>query len=172
MVHPAGTASKTVNSLRTLIDALVALIEREYNKDSNYRDATMPPLKKVYKGEPTVGLEYPSVAVALRRVEYEDAPQDAGADLDPIEIDIICYSSEIRREEQVNESIGMLEAVRHILLDNKTVPTAEGVETTFQIGYRKMSADFDMIFGNFEGELIGVEVAILRAPAVMGELGY
>lgn len=172
MVHPNALTGKTTNSILDVFEALVALIERKYNADSTYRDPGMPPVKRVYFGEPATGLETPSIAVAIRRVVYIDAPQDAGADVDPLDIDIICYGQQFTREPQQKESIKMAEAVRHILLDNKTVPKADGTETVFQIGYREMTITFDTLLGNFDTSLVGVEVAQLSVPAVFAELGY
>ena len=171
MVHPAGTAGETVHSVVNIGNALVGLIEREYNKDASYRDPQDPAIHKVYFGEPAAPIT-PSIAVAFGEITYEDAPQDAGAEI-IAKCRIICYGSARILEDQQKEAIRMAEAIRHILLDNPTIPNKEGVEQIFQIGYGEMNIVFDeFITPNFAENPIGVTVAILNMTAVWSELGY
>ncbi|GAF67677.1 unnamed protein product, partial [marine sediment metagenome] len=79
---------------------------------------------------------------------------------------------EQRKEPQLIEAIRMAETVRHILLDNNTIPTAAGSEQVFQVGYRDMRIVFDTLIQNFEEEFIGIKVAVLSAHTVFAELGY
>ena len=142
MVHPVGLTGKTTHSLSDIMTALTSLIFREYNKDATYRDPQDKPLLKVHKGEPAGINDTPAAAVSFDSADYEDAPQDAGADIE-LHARIICYGNMHGAEAQQDEAIRMAEAIRHILLDNKQVPNASGTEQVYQIGYRKMRIVFD-----------------------------
>lgn len=171
MVHPTGLIGKTTHSLSAIQKALVNLLEREYNKDAGYRDPEMPPLKRVYYGEPAVILGVPCAGVEFSSVTFTDAPQDAGAEV-TAEIKIHLYGHEQTPEAQQGEAIKMAETVRHILIDNKTLPDADGTENVYQIGYLTMSFSFDSLLGNFNGQEIGVDIATITATTVWSELGY
>jgi len=171
MVHPAATTGKTVHSLEDIFDSLVALIERKYNADAEYRDPELPPLKEVYYGEPAVIMGTPAVAVKLVNARYEDAPQNAGADIES-EWVIICYGREHGAKPQQKESIRMAEIIRHIILDNTHLSTASGTEQVFQANYGEMEIEFDEYVKSNMDDLIGVQIAVIKFTAVFAELGY
>lgn len=178
MVHPSALTGKTTHSLLDIIESIRDLIFREYNKDAkpgiiSYRDPEMPALRGKYIGRPAVStIALPFLAVGYLSVIYEDAPQNAGADIEA-EVKIYMYGSEKRRHDQFVEAIKMAESVRHIILDNPTVPTAEGIEQVYQLGYKTMRVDFsEMVYENFRSEPVGVEVAEITVLAVFAEKGY
>jgi hypothetical protein len=176
MVHPSALTGKTTHSLLNIIKAVRDLVFREYNKDArpgkvSYRDAGLPPFKKALLGQPTVIPALPSVAVEIPEVLWSDAPQDAGSD-DRADIKIFLYGSKMTREPQLEESIKMVDCVRQIIIDNPTVPTKEGTERVFQLGYGESRANFDRLVDNFGEEEIGVEVALITLTAVWAETGF
>ena len=177
MVHPSALSGKTTHSLEDIGNAIRDLIFREYNKDArpgkvSYREPGMPPLRQKYLGQPAViPSPLPAVAVEFSSVVYSDAPQDAGSD-NEAEVKIFLYGTEMTRAAQQDEAIRMAECVRHIIIDNPTMPTAAGTEQVYQLGYREMRIEFDRLLQNFQGEFRGVEVAVLTAIAVFAETGF
>lgn len=171
-MHPNATIGKETHSLAAVMDAFISLLMRKYNADALYRQPTDPPVKKVYKGRPTVLNGVPAMAVWLELAEYEDAPQRAGADIKTW-WHVTCYGRERGVEPQQDEAIRMAEAVRHIVIDNHAIPTKEGTGTVYQMGYLDMTISFDEFIGrNNDGEDIGCEIADLKFLAVFGETGY
>lgn len=171
MVHPAGTAGETVHSVIDIGEALVGLLEREYNKDAAYRDPQDSSIQKVYFGEPAAPI-VPCLAIAFGDVAYEDSPQDSGAEV-TAKCRIICYGSKRILEDQQKEAIRMAEAVRHILLDNNTLPNKNGESQVFRACYNEMNITFDeFITANFAENPVGIAIAVLNLTIVWSELGY
>jgi len=176
MVHPSALTSKTTHSLINIGEAIRDLIFREYNKDAkpgkvSYRDVGMPPMKEKLFGQPDVLPSLPAVAIEISTAKFEDAPQKAGSD-NSVEFKIILYGRGVTRKTQQKEAIQMAVAVRHIIRDNPTVPTKEGVNQVFSLGYGEMGFEFDRLVQNFESATVGVEVAIITALAVYAETGF
>lgn len=178
MVHPSALVGKITHSLLDIGNATKDLIFREYNKDASpgkvsYRDAGLAPFRASFLGRPDVAQTIlPYLAVSFGLITYDDAPQDAGSD-NTAEIKIFLYGQEKRRKEQEQEAIKMVECVRHIILDNPTVPTKEGTEQVFQLGYLQSTAEFaEQVFENFQGDVVGVDVGILTVQAVFAEKGF
>lgn len=176
MVHPSALVGKITHSLIDIGEAIRDLVFREYNKDArpgkvSYRDLGMPPMKEKLFGQPSVLPSLPAVAVEISTVKFEDAPQQAGSD-NSAEFKIILYGRGITRRAQQKEAIQMAEAVRHIIRDNPTMPTKEGVEQVFSLGYGEMTFEFDRLVRNLEGDAVGVEIAIITALAVYAETGF
>jgi len=173
MVHPVGLGSKTTHSLLDIAESIRDLLFREYNKDAKYRDAGLMPFRGRYLGRQGAPIVVkPALSVAFGAVLYEDAPQDAGADVDA-EVKIFLFGTEKTSGAQFVEAVRMVEAARHIIIDNPTMPTKEGSEQVFQLGYGQMRAEFtEEVFKNFSGEVVGCEVGIITARAVFAEKGY
>ncbi len=176
MVHPSALSGKNTHSLITIGEATRDMIFRKYNLDArpgkvSYRDPGMPPLKGKVFGQSAVLPVLPAIAVDIAKITFEDAPQQAGSNNES-EVRIILYGRGKTRKDQQKEAIKMAEIVRHIIRDNPTVPTKEGAETVFSLGYRTMNFEFDQLVQNFKNDVIGVEVAIITTLVVYAETGF
>lgn len=172
MVHPVALAGKTTHSLEDIIDSIIYLIKRYYNRDNAYRDPREPLLSEVYFGDPVIIRRVPCAGVLVNDVNYEDAPQDAGAEV-TANMQITLYLSELTQEMQHRQQIRMAESIRHIILDKKRLTNEDGTEQVFQAMYLDSQIQYgSFIKLNFEEEEQGFNGAILNFKAVFGEMGY
>lgn len=171
MPHPNSLAGKSVRNIVLIFDTLVDLIEREYNKDAKYRDSELEPLRRVYKGEPTVKVSTPAVAVVISDYIRTREPDGCGAEIE-MNWKILCYGSENQREPQQDEAIKMAESIWQIIVDNPQISTKDGNNLVFHAAHEGMRVELDRMVSNFESDSLGIDLAVITFKAVMSENNY
>jgi len=120
MVHPNALENKNIVPIEDIFTQFAQILFQEYNADNKFRDPKDEPIKRVYEGEPAQVDSMPAIALHLPSYTWDDAPQDSGSD-NEINWQIFCYGKEHGKDPQLKESLRMADAMRLILVANKTI---------------------------------------------------